>query len=111
MKKLSTLTDSELLIEYENCSECWSGYSYDCFGFYVIAIQREKTKRSLRPMVPVRTCSDKELQREINDYASHPEAFAYDQIEGTFQGYYLSQLIKECILRKLEIPDVFSVTS
>lgn len=104
MKVLSKLTDSELLIEYEECSECWSGYSYDCFGFYVSAIQRQITKRGLKPMIPIRTCSDKDLLRELEDYKKHPERFAYDQVEGVFQGYYLNQLIKECAIRNLKVP-------
>lgn len=101
MKQLNTLSDIELLIEYEDNSVCWSGYSYDCFSFYVAAIQREITKRELRPMISIRTCSDKELLKELSDYKKHPEAFAYDQVPGVFQGYYLNQLIKECILRNL----------
>lgn len=101
MKQLNTLSDIELLLEFEENCEKWGLYSCDCFGFYISAIQREITKRELRPMISIRTCSDKELLKEISDYKKHPEAFAYDQVPGVFQGYYLNQLIKECILRNL----------
>ena len=103
MKNPNTLTDSELLVSYEENCQKWPFFSYDCFALLLDAQIEEIQKRKLKPMISIKTCSDKELLREIGDYKKHPEAFAYDQVPGVFQGYYLNQLIKECILRNLKV--------
>ena len=102
MKNPNTLTDSELLVSYEENCQKWSFFSCDCFALLLDAQIEEIQKRKLRPMISIRTCSDKELIREISAYNKHPEAFAYDQVPGAFQGYYYSMLMKEFVLRNLK---------
>jgi len=40
MIDIESATKEELLIEYEEMEKLWGMYSCDCFGYYIIALQK-----------------------------------------------------------------------
>lgn len=45
MINIKNSTYEELIQEYIECEKLWSKYSYDCFGFYIKALNAEIVKR------------------------------------------------------------------
>lgn len=40
MIDIESATYKQLLNEYSKCEKLWSKYSYDCFGYYILAIHK-----------------------------------------------------------------------